>query len=123
MTENSPPFTRKPIPFALSILFAIAPCVAGIVRANSSSHDLRLLWMALVASAGAILTVMVVKTPRGKSPMPLALSIGALSFGLTTFTAYFLGAKALPGVLAIGAVFGFCFAMYCWLHALATRRE
>ena len=112
---------RRTVPFALSILFAVAPFVAGIVRANSKAHDLRLMWMALIASTGAIVIVTVVKLPEGRSPQWFAFSVGVFAVGLSTLTAFLLGAQAIAGVLAIGIVFGFCFAMYCWLDLFSRR--
>jgi hypothetical protein len=95
----------------LSIVFAVAPFAAALLRAVQTGRDLRLLWMALAAFVAAAAVTAVAKS-RGVTPA-VAASVGA--FVVATLAAgaaaMLLGATAAPGIWAVAGVFGFCFAV------------
>lgn len=103
--------------YLLSILFAIAPFVAGLFRAFSTGTDLRLVWMAFASYVGAA-AVMVVGR-RGAQPKSvfrlsgIVLIVATLAAGLVGFL---LGARAAPGVWMVAVVLGLFIAASCALY-------
>jgi peptidoglycan/LPS O-acetylase OafA/YrhL len=93
-------------------LFGVAPLGFGFVRAWRTEHDLRMVWMALVASlfaAGVIATAIGRRRTRHA-----VISQSAVIFVVATLlagcTGFLLGATDGPGVWAVGAVLGLCLA-------------
>jgi MFS-type transporter involved in bile tolerance (Atg22 family) len=109
--------------YSLSILCAIAPFVAGLIRLVEA-RDLRLFEMAVAAFLGAVLIRVVGRTHR-KPPVVLALSaltavIAALS---AASAAYALGATAASGIWLVAIVFGLSLAASYALDALSQPRS
>jgi hypothetical protein len=95
----------------LSVLLAIAPFGAGLIRAMSA-RDFRLLWMACAAFVGAVLVRLIAKRRRRG---PLGTLLVATVFAAAT--GYLLGATAAAGIWPMAFVLGLCLAAS---HALAT---
>ena len=89
----------------VAIAFAVLPIAFGIFRAaETRNHDLRMLWMAVAATAGAMIA-----RALAKRHAPLITFIVATL--LAGATAYALGARAWFGIWAVAAVFGICCAV------------
>jgi hypothetical protein len=112
---------REKLLYFLSILFAVAPFVAGLYRARSTGTDLRLLWMAFAAALGAAVVMAIIRARGAQSKSLLALSaavllVATVSAGLVGFL---LGATAGPGVWMVAVVLGLFLAASCALYARA----
>lgn len=112
---------REQIIYLLSILFAIAPFVAGIFRAISTGKDLRLLWMAFAAALGTTAVIAVMNARGGRSNSVLTRSIFVLAVATLAAGAvgFLLGATAGPGVWMVAVVLGLFLAASCALYALS----
>jgi hypothetical protein len=109
---------REQLLYFLSILFAVAPFVAGLYRARSTGTDLRLLWMAFAAALGAAVVMAIIRARGAQSKSLLALSaavllVATVSAGLVGFL---LGATAGPGVWMVAVVLGLFLAASCALY-------
>ena len=90
----------------VAIVLAASPFLFGLMRAFSSRHDFRMLWMAFAAFLGAG-AVMATGKLRGRRPtFVIARSAAALAIAtlLATATAVQLGATAAPGIVAVSFV-------------------
>ena len=110
---------REQLIYFLSILFAIAPFVAGLFRAFNTRTDFRLLWMACAAAVAAAWAIALMRARARQSQSILALSavvlVGAtIGAGLMGFL---LGATAGPGVWMVAVVLGLFLAASCVLYA------
>lgn len=111
--------------YAMSIVLAAAPFAFALIRAVKSGYDLRMLWMAFAAFAGATAVMLVGRVrqrgPRGVLGLSvLALAAATLAAG---WLAYRLGAKAAAGVWPVAFVLGFCCAGSYALETLSARAE
>ena len=111
---------REKIIYLVSILLAIAPFVAGLLRAISTGTDLRLLWMAFASCVGAAAGLAL--TSRGE-PTKSALALFSIVLVVATLVAglvgFLLGATAGPGVWMVAVVLGLFLAASCALYALS----
>jgi len=106
---------------ALSILFAALPFAFALVRALRTGYDLRYLWVALASLGGATAFKAVTsRSSRGRN-VAVVLSAGVFLVATTSgvVAALLLGTTLGPGILVVGAAFGFCFAVGSALHMLA----
>jgi hypothetical protein len=89
----------------IAIAFAVLPIAFGIFRAlQTRNHDLRMLWMAIAATAGAMIVRAIVK----KHAAIVTFIVATLLAGAT---AHALGATAWFGVWAVAIVLGGCWAI------------
>jgi hypothetical protein len=105
--------------YVLSILFAIAPFAAGIIRYVQAGHDFRLLWMAVASCIGAFVVMAIVKR---RSVLPASAAVFVISTLLATLTGFLLGARAGPGTWMVAVVLGLCWAASCALYTLSRPR-
>lgn len=110
---------REQLIYFLSVLFAIAPFVAGLFRAFSTRTDFRLLWMAFAAAVGATAAVALMRAGARQSKSVLALAAvvlvaATIAAGLVGFL---LGATAGPGVWMVAVVLALFLAASCALYA------
>ena len=100
----------------LSLLFAAAPFILGLIRLLGTRSDFRLLWMALASCVGAMAVTAIGKA-GGRTPGVLALSAATLGGAmlLAGVTAMLLGATSGPGIWGMGFVLGSCWAAWCAL--------
>ena len=111
---------REQILYFLSILFAIAPFVAGLFRATSTGTDLRLLWMALASALGAtaVIAIMRARSAQAKSVFALSAAVLIVATIAAGCVGFLLGATAGPGVWMVAVVLGLFLAVS---SALYTR--
>ena len=109
----------------LSLLFAAAPFILGLIRLLGTRSDVRLLWMAAASCAGAMAVAAIGKA-SGRTPRVLTLSSATLvgAMLLAGLTAMLLGATSAPGIWGMGFVLGSCWAAWCALdmRSRAPRR-
>ena len=93
------PTSRDRRIYCVAIALAAAPFVFGLMRAFSSRHDLRMLWMAFAAFLGASAAMAIGKTHSRRRTLLLVRSAAALVIALllATWTAVQLCATAAPG--------------------------
>jgi hypothetical protein len=109
---------RPAIPLG-AVVLAAAPFVFAAIRAANARHDLRMLWMALAALAGAA-AVGAIGRPRG-SVLARAVLVLLLGTALAARTGYRLGATAAAGVWPVAFVLALCFAVAYALFAVAQK--
>jgi hypothetical protein len=85
----------------LALLFTIAPFVAGAIAALGARHDVRMLWMAFVATLVARVGVVVLATQR--ATVAAGASFGAASVA-ACLVAVLFGARGVFGVVAVAVV-------------------
>ena len=116
--------TRSPGQWLLdviSIIFAATPIGFALIRAITTGHDWRYLWVALAALLGAAV-VMVVGRPYRRRPMAnVSVSLVAFVFStvLAMVAALSIGTRFGPGILIVAASFGLCCAASCLAYLLA----
>jgi hypothetical protein len=105
---------------ALSILFAALPFAFALFRAVRTASDFRYLWVALASLGGATALIMVSRPGRARSGA-VTLSVGVFLVATTSavVAALLLGTRLGPGILVVGAAFGFCCAAGSALHIFA----
>lgn len=107
-----------------SIVFAAVPFAFALIRAARTGNDFRYLWVAAASLIGAIVTTSIVgadaNSPRSAFWLSTAVFIVATLVG--TLTALLLGTHLGPGVLIVGAAFGFWFAAGAVLYTRARLR-
>ncbi len=93
-------------------VFGAAPLAFGVVRAVASGGDLRMLWMAIIASvfAASVLVAAVGKRRTRQAVMTQATVILIVATLLAGGLGFMLGATAGPGVWAVALVLGLCLA-------------
>lgn len=110
--------------YVAAILFAAAPLAFGLIRAVETGTDFRYLWVAIASFIGA-LVLMAIGKPRGQTPSPIP-ALPAIVFVVTTLiaaaTAFLLGARSAPAVLAVASAFGLCWTASCALYARSRPR-
>jgi hypothetical protein len=102
-----------------SALFAILPFAFALMRAaETGGEDLRYLWVAFAAFAGAIVRMAVAARGSGRrmTPRTLAAGIFLSSTLFAVVAAWLLGATSGPAIFLVGAAFGFCFALSTFLR-------
>ncbi|MHB1095752.1 MAG: hypothetical protein ACYC3F_06230 [Gemmatimonadaceae bacterium] len=106
----SPGERRRSLLRVTAVVFAGIPVVFGLIRAISTGHDLRYLWLAGAALVGSA-AVMVVR-PDTAEPVRVSVgrTLGAVAAGVVGAVAASLlqGAKAGPGVAIVAVGFGLC---------------
>ena len=105
--------------FFLSILFAIAPFMFGVVRRLGSHHDLIVLWMALTSAVVAALVYAASRTRPGSNRNGVAFLTLVLCTVAGALAAFRAGATGAPGVWAVASVIGICWALSFWLRSFA----
>ena len=108
---------------ALSIAFAAMPFAFALIRGfRTGGHDLRYLWVALAAFCGTT-AIITIARPHGGNGRRVAAALSAAVFAAATVSAVMagrvLGTMVGPGLLVVAASFGFCFAVFGWLHVRA----
>lgn len=90
----------------LAVLLTAAPFVAAAVAAGSVRHDLRMLWMAVAATAAVWLVLAVTATRWGPG---IAAGVAlVVASGAAAGVALLLGARAVVGVVAVAVVLAGC---------------
>lgn len=93
-----------------AVAFGAAPVAFGLFRYASTGGDLRLFWMALVATifAGGVLASAIGKRRSRHTALVQSAVIAVVGALLAWFTGYSLGATEGPGAAMFAAVFGLC---------------
>jgi hypothetical protein len=106
---------------ALSILFAALPLAFALIRAVRTASDFRYLWVALASLGSATALMTVASRPGSARSVAVTLSVGVFLVATTSavVAALLLGTTLGPGILVVGAAFGFCCAVGSALHVLA----
>ncbi|MFL5617191.1 MAG: hypothetical protein ACJ79A_02210 [Gemmatimonadaceae bacterium] len=101
----------------LAVLFTVAPFVAATIAALGVRHDLRMVWMALVATVVARM-VFVFARARVATPSATIASLVAATL-VSSVVALLFGARAAFGIIAVAVVLSGCAALGA---ALGGRR-
>ena len=117
--------SRQHTLFFLSIVFAVAPFAFALIRAHSSSRDLRMLWMALASLLVVAPVMLAGKVWRRQPAGVIALAAIALIAAtlVAGWIAYRLGATAAAGIWPVSFVLAFCWATSFALNALSGREH
>ena len=93
-----------------SALFGAAPLAFGLLRYASTGWDLRMLWMALIATvfAAGVLASAIGKRRSRQMALFQSAVIAVVGALLAWGTGYLLGATEGPGAWMVSAVLGFC---------------
>lgn len=93
-----------------AVAFGAAPVTYGLFRYASTGWDLRLFWMALVATvfAGGVLASAIGKRRSRHIALVQSAVIVVVGALLAWFTGYSLGVTEGPGAGMVGAVLGLC---------------
>ena len=93
-----------------SALFGAAPLAFGLLRYASTGWDLRMLWMALIATvfAAGVLASAIGKRRSRQMALFQSAVIAVVGALLAWGTGYLLGATEGPGAWIVSAVLGFC---------------
>jgi hypothetical protein len=110
---------------AVSIVFAATPIGFALIRAITTGHDWRYLWVALSALLGAAVVMVVGRAYRGRLLANMSVSLVAfvLSTMLAMAAALSIGTRFGPGIVVVAASFGLCCAASCLLYLLARASE
>jgi len=108
-----------------SVVFATLPILFALIRAFTSNHDLRMLWMAFASFLGAALVMGFGKARRRARKVVVALSAVALVVAtiFAALTAIGFGATAPFGIWAVAFVLGSCWAVSYALGTLSRQEE
>jgi hypothetical protein len=85
----------------LAMLLAAAPFVAGLIAALSPRRDMRILWMAAVATLIAHLVIALSSTGRTRNAIVGAFAAATVA---ASVVAVALGARGVVGVAAVAIV-------------------
>jgi hypothetical protein len=105
----------------LALLAAAVPFVFGLIRLAQTGSDARYLVVAAAALCGAAAVMTFTRTGTAASSARLG-TVARVFVGATVLAvaaALFLGTRLGPGMLIVGAAFGFCFAVASALHMRA----
>jgi peptidoglycan/LPS O-acetylase OafA/YrhL len=93
-----------------AIAFGAAPVAFGLFRYASTGWDLRLFWMALIATvfAAGVLASAIGKRRNRRMALVQSAVIVVVGALLAWFTGYSLGVTEGPGAGMVAAVFGLC---------------
>jgi peptidoglycan/LPS O-acetylase OafA/YrhL len=113
------------IALAGAVVFGAAPVAFGLFRYASTDWDLRMFWMALIATvfaAGVLASAIGKRRSRHQVLVQSAVIVvvGAL---LAWFTGYSLGATEGPGAWMVAAVLGLCLGIASELITFARVRS
>ena len=111
--------SRAQVLTIVGILFLAAPFGAGMIRLVTTHHDLRYVWTAAAALIGAIAARLVRRGSTTPSMYPTVLATFFLAAIFAAVAAFAMGARAIPGVVAVAIVFGLCNAIAGVFFALA----
>jgi peptidoglycan/LPS O-acetylase OafA/YrhL len=102
--------TAQRIALAGAVAFGAAPAAVGLSRYASTGWDLRLFWMALVATvfAGGVLASAIGKRRSRRTALVQSAVIAVVGTLLAWFIGDSLGATEGPGAMVVAAVFGLC---------------
>lgn len=109
----------------LAFLLPMVPFGFGLMRAASTDgRDLRYVWVAFAAFAGAMLRMAMARqqTARPMTRTALAGGIFVLSSLSAALTAWLLNTRIGPGMFLVAGGFALCFAAATWLR-MAPRRS
>ena len=106
---------------ALALACAAVPFAFALIRAVQTGNDFRYFWVALGGLCGAAATMAVARRYDRTSNAAVALPVAVFATAsvLAVLAALLIGTSLGPGVLVVGAAFGFCFAAGCLLLQLA----
>jgi hypothetical protein len=106
---------------ALGLACAAVPFAFALIRAVQTGTDFRYFWVALGGLCGAAATMAVARRydRTSKAAVVLPAAVFATATLLAVLAALLIGTTLGPGVLVVGAGFGFCFAAGCLLLQLA----
>jgi drug/metabolite transporter (DMT)-like permease len=107
----------------LSIVFAAVPFAFATIRAISTRHDVRYVWVALGSLLGGVIGMLLVRA-AGRSQRLLVATAAASFAGATLFAmaaALLLGTRLGPGMLVVASSFALCTAASCLLQVLGRR--
>jgi len=111
---------------ALALVCAAVPFAFALLRAVRTGNDFRYFWVALGALCGAAATMAVARRDgrTWNAAVVLSVAVFLVATLLAVSAALLIGTTLGPGILVVGAGFGFCFAAGCLLHirALSSRR-
>ena len=93
-----------------SLVFAVAPFVMALIRPNQSG-DLRMLWMVLAAFTATVVVVATAKSQKSAGNTIVPIVAFTLATFAATITRMAFGGRPGAGLLAVGAAFGFSFAI------------
>jgi FtsH-binding integral membrane protein len=111
--------------YILSIAFAMAPIAFALIRAFRSNYDLRMLWMAFGAFAGAAVVMSLGGARRRSTRGLLVVAVVALIVAILVagWIAIRFGATAAAGIWAVAFVLSLCWVMSHVLDTLSRPRE
>ena len=111
------------MPRAASLVFAALPFAFGAIRAVKTGEDVRYLWVALAAAAGAFAMAKMTHALRPSVSTPvLAIPAFLASAAVGVAAAMLLGTKPGPGILVVAGSFAACFAVACLLGVFGPHR-
>ncbi len=113
--------TSQRLGFAGAVIFVAAPIGFGVYRYLSTGWDLRMFWMALVASvfAAGVLASAIGKRRSRHQVLVQSLIIVLVGAAVAVGTAKLLGPTEGPGVWMVGAVLGILLGIASELIAFA----
>lgn len=104
----------------VAIVCAATPFAFGLIRAVTTGYDVRYLWLALASLGGATAVIAAARPSARRARTAIAVSAGV--FVVATLcaivVALLMGTTLGPGLLVVGAAFGFCFAVGSLFHLL-----
>lgn len=107
-----------------AVIFAAVPFAFGLIRAfETGGRDVRYIWVAGAAFAGAAAIVVLAGSQRRETSTALTLSVAVFAAAalFALVTGWQLGTTIGPALFVVGAGFAFCFAAASLLHALRRR--
>lgn len=113
--------TAQRISFVGAVLFGAAPIGFGLYRFLSTGYDLRLFWMALIASifAAGVLASAIGKRRSRHQVLVQSVVIVLVGGGLAAGTGRMLGPTEGPGLWMVAAVLGILLGIASELMAFA----
>lgn len=112
----------RPLARIAGVVAACAPFAFALFRAvETEGRDVRYLWVALAAFAGAMARMSLAVRGGGRRMPPgiVAAGVWFTSTLLAVMVAWLLGTSFGPALFIVGAGFGFCFALSTLLVAPA----
>ena len=101
-----------------AMLLAGAPFAFAMIRiVQTDARDMRYLWVAFAAFAGAMLRMAIaMRGSRRMTRGALGAGVFLVSTAAAAFTALMLGTRVGPAMFLVAAAFGACFAMSTYLR-------
>jgi hypothetical protein len=121
MAEGMTRSRRGSLLQALAVACGAVPFAFALIRAVQTGTDFRYFWVALGGLCGAAASMAVARRydRTSKAAVALPIAVFAAATLLAVLAALLIGTTLGPGVLVVGAGFGFCFAAGCLLLQLA----